>query len=317
MKKGLLGGIGLAVAIIAGLICITKCSVRVPAGYIAVEYKMNGGISKNVLTQGWHLISPTVKTSLYSVGIEQSYLTSEDKGDSPKVESFKTPTADGKSLLVDLEFSYKFDQNRVTDVFTQFKGQSGESVKNTFIKPKMKAWTQEVTAKYPVTDVFGDKRQELNEALDEYLKQKFEPYGIIIDTVNFTSISTDDETQAAIQKKVNAQQELELANIEAKTAKVQADKDKEVALIAAEQEKEKAAIQAEQAKIDAEGKAEAIKIKAEAEAEANRKIAESLTPELIEKQKIDKWNGEVPKIQGSNTSTIVDTRDMTADENAE
>lgn len=172
----------------------------------------------------------------------------------------------------------------------------------------MKAWTQEVTAKYPVTDVFGDKRQELNEALDEYLKRKFEPYGIIIDTVNFTSISTDDETQAAIQKKVNAQQELELANIEAKTAKVQADKNKEVALIAAEQEKEKAAIQAEQAKIDAEGKAEA---------EANRKIAESLTPELIEKQKIDKWNGEVPKIQGSNTSTIVDTRDMTADENAE
>ena len=317
MKKGLLGGIGLAVVIIAGLICVAKCSVRVPAGYIAVEYKMNGGISKNVLTQGWHLISPTVKTSLYSVGIEQSYLTSEDKGDSPKDESFKTPTADGKSLQVDLEFSYKFDQNRVTDVFTQFKGQSGESVKNTFIKPKMKAWTQEVTAKYPVTDVFGDKRQELNEALDEYLKQKFEPYGIIIDTVNFTSISTDDETQAAIQKKVNAQQEHELANIEAKTAKVQADKDKEVALIAAEQEKEKASIQAEQAKIDAEGKAEAIKIKAEAEAEANRKIAESLTPELIEKQKIDKWNGEVPKIQGGNTSTIVDTRDMTADENAE
>lgn len=317
MKKGLLGGIGLAIVIIAGLICVAKCSVRVPAGYIAVEYKMNGGISKNVLTQGWHLISPTVKTSLYSVGIEQSYLTSEDKGDSPKDESFKTPTADGKSLQVDLEFSYKFDQNRVTDVFTQFKGQSGESVKNTFIKPKMKAWTQEVTAKYPVTDVFGDKRQELNEALDEYLKQKFEPYGIIIDTVNFTSISTDDETQAAIQKKVNAQQELELANIEAKTAKVQADKDKEVALIAAEQEKEKASIQAEQAKIDAEGKAEAIKIKAEAEAEANRKIAESLTPELIEKQKIDKWNGKVPKIQGGNTSTIVDTRDMTADENAE
>lgn len=317
MKKGLLGGIGLAVVIIAGLICVAKCSVRVPAGYIAVEYKMNGGISKNVLTQGWHLISPTVKTSLYSVGIEQSYLTSEDKGDSPKDESFKTPTADGKSLQVDLEFSYKFDQNRVTDVFTQFKGQSGESVKNTFIKPKMKAWTQEVTAKYPVTDVFGDKRQELNEALDEYLKQKFEPYGIIIDTVNFTSISTDDETQAAIQKKVNAQQELELANIEAKTAKVQADRDKEVALIAAEQEKEKASIQAEQAKIDAEGKAEAIKIKAEAEAEANRKIAESLTPELIEKQKIDKWNGEVPKIQGGNTSTIVDTRDMTADENSE
>lgn len=134
-----------------------------------------------------------------------------------------------------------------------FKGQSGETVKNTFIKPKMRAWTQEVTAKFPVTDVFGDKRQELNEALDVYLKQKFEPYGIVIDTVNFTNIVTDSETSAAIQRKVTAQQELELANIEAKTAKVQADKDKEVALIAAEQEKEKATIEAEQKKIQAEG----------------------------------------------------------------
>ena len=303
MKKGFLGSIGLAVIIVAGLICVAKCTVRVPAGYVAVQYEMNGGISDDTLTQGWHLVSPTIKTSLYSVGIEQSYLTSEDKGDSPKDESFKTPTADGKQLLVDLEFSYKFDQEHV---------QSGESVKNTFIKPKMKAWTQEVTAKYPVTDVFGDKRQELNEALDTYLKKKFEPYGIIIDTVNFTSISTDDETQAAIQKKVNAQQELELANIEAKTAKVQADKDKEVALIAAEQDKEKAAIEAEQAKITAEGKAEATKIKADAEAEANKKIAESLTPELIEKQKIDKWNGDVPKVQGGNAATIVDAGDLTS-----
>ena len=136
MKKGFLGSIGLAVIIVAGLICVAKCTVRVPAGYVAVQYEMNGGISDDTLTQGWHLVSPTIKTSLYSVGIEQSYLTSEDKGDSPKDESFKTPTADGKQLLVDLEFSYKFDQEHVAGVFTRFKGQSGESVKNTFINLK-------------------------------------------------------------------------------------------------------------------------------------------------------------------------------------
>lgn len=317
MKKGKLGALGLAVIIVAGVICVSKCSVRVPAGYVGVQYHLNGGISGDTLSQGWHVVSPTIKTSLYSIGIEQSYLTSEDKGDSPKDESFKTPTSDGKSLVVDLEFSYRFDEERVAEVFTKFKGQSGESVKDSFIKPKMKAWTQEVTAKYPVTDVFGDKRQELNEALDVYLKQKFEPYGIIIDTVNFTSISTDDETQAAIQKKVNAQQELELANIEAKTAKVQADKDKEVALINAEQEKEKAAIEAEQAKITAEGKAEATRIKAAAEAEANKQIAESLTPELIEKQKIDKWNGDVPKVQGGSNATIIDSSDLITDTTTE
>ena len=120
-----------------------------------------------------------------------------------------------------------------------------------------------------------------------YLRDKFDKYGIIIDTVNFTDISVDGETAAAIQKKVNAQQELELANIEAQTAKVQAEKDKEVAQIAAEK-----------AIVEAEAKAEATRIAAEAD--ANAQIAASLTPELIEKIKYEKWNGELPTVSGSN-----------------
>lgn len=302
--KGKIGAIVLALMMILGLVGVISCLEKVPAGYIGVIYNMSGGVTGETRSQGMHILSPTKKIELYSIGIEQSYLTADNKGDSKEDESFNTPTADGKSLRVDLEFSYRFDSERVTDVFTQFKGQSGREVKDSFIKPKMIAWTQEVTAKYPVTDVFGDKRQELNQALDVYLKEKFNPYGIIIDTVNFTNISTDTETQAAIQKKVNAQQELELANIEAQTAKVQAQKDKEVALIAAEREKETAQIQADQKRIQAQAAADAELIKAEAEAEANRKISNSLTPELLQKIKYDKWNGNVPQVQGNSTPII-------------
>lgn len=302
--KGKIGAIFLGLAIIVGLIMLAMSAKRVPAGYVAVQYRMNGGIAEDILGQGWHLVPPTVKTALYSIGIEQSYLTSEDKGDSPKDESFNIPTSDGKTVRVNLEFSYRFDESRVADTFVQFKGRSGDAVKDTFIKPKIIAWTQEVSATYPVTDIFGDKRTQINAELDTYLKQKFEPYGIIIDTVNFTDISVDDETAAAIQKKVTAQQELELANIEAQTAKVQAEKDKQVALIEAQKNKETAQIQAEQAKIKAQGEADAKKIAAEAEAEANRKIAESLTPELINKLKIEKWKGDVPKVQGNTTPII-------------
>ena len=324
--KGKIGAIFLAVVLVVGLLMVGMCTEKIPAGYVGIVYNMRNGISEDVLTQGWHIVSPTKRITTYSIGIEQSYLTADAVGDSKNDESFSTPTADGKSLVVDLEFSYKFDIDCITDTFTMFKGQSGEDVKNTFIKPKMKAWTQEVTAKYPVTDVFGDKRQELNEALDIYLKEKFAQYGIIIDTVNFTRIDTDDETKAAIQKKVNAQQELELAQIEAHTAQIQAEKDKEVALIqaqkdkevaliTAQQEKEKATInaekakieaeaKAERAKIEAEGNAEAIRIAAEAEAEANKKIAESLTPELIEKLKYETWDGKLPTVQGAATPII-------------
>ena len=303
--KGFIGAVILGIMFVLGLVLTGFCTTKVPAGYNAVQYSLKGGIKDEVLDQGWHITSPMIKTSLYSIGLEQSYLTADKKGDSHDDESFKTPTSDGKQLTVDLEFSYKFDKERLSEVFTRFKGKDGEKVKNEFIKPKMKAWTQEVTAKYPVTDVFGDKRQELNEALDVYLKEKFDPYGIIIDTVNFTNISTDPDTEAAIQRKVTAQQEQELANIEAKTAKINAEKEKEVALIAAEKDKETAKINAEQSIIKAQGQAEAELIKAEAEAEANKKIADSLTPELIEKIKYERWNGEVSKVQGA-SGTIVD-----------
>ena len=295
MKKGFIGGIALAVIIVVGLIILGMCVEKVPAGYVGVVYNMSGGVDGEVLQQGWNIVAPTKKVTTYSIGIEQSYLTAEDKGDSKKDESFNIPTSDGKTVKVNLDFSYRFDAEKVADTFVQFKGRSGEEIKDTFIKPKIIAWTQEVSANYPVTDIFGDQRTKINAELDTYLKTKFEPYGIIIDTVNFTDISVDDETAAAIQKKVTAQQELELAEIEAKTATIQAEKEREVAKIAAEKNKEVAEI-----------KAQELLISANAEAEANRIVSESLTEQLIEQQKIEKWNGKLPTVMGSDATVLKD-----------
>lgn len=297
MRKfsGILGAFGIALVLIIGLICGITCLEKIPTGYVGVVYNMNGGVDGEVLRQGWHIVSPTKKVTTYSVGLEQSYLTSEDKGDSPKDESFSIPTSDGKTVSVNLEFSYKFDESRVAETFTLFKGKSGEDIKDSFIKPKIVAWTQEVSANYPVTDIFGDQRTAINTELDTYLRGKFDQYGIIIDTVNFTDISVDSETAAAIQKKVTAQQELELANIEAQTAKIQAEKDKEVAQI-----------QAEQDIIKAQADAEALRIAAQAEADANREVAASLTPTLIEKIKYEQWDGKMPTVSGSSAIVSID-----------
>ena len=310
MRKGFVGSIVTAVIIVICLFVGFSCAKKVPAGYVGIVYSMNGGISDEVLTQGWHIVSPTKEVTLYSIGIEQSYLTAGEDGDSKGDDSFEVPSSDGKGLNVDLTFTYRYDVNQVTDLFTRFKGQSGKEVRDSFIKPNIISWTKEVTAKYPVTDILGDERANLNIAVSEYIRNKFEPYGIIIENVSLIDINADDETRASVQRKVNAQQELELAQIEQKTANVQAQKDKEVALIEAEKEKEVAEINAEKAKIKAEGDAEATKIKAEAEAEANAKIAKSLTPELIEKEKIDKWNGSVPVVDGSSTP-IINMNDIT------
>ncbi len=291
--KGIVGSIVTGVLIVLIIVCGFACTERVPAGYVGVIYNMNGGIEDRTLSQGWHIVSPTKKVTLYSIGIEQSYLTATDDGDSEGDDSFEVPSKDGKGLTVDETFTYRFDADRVTKLFTRFKGRSGKDMLTTFIKPNVMAWTKEVTAKYYVTEILGEKRQALNGVLSDYLREKFEPYGIIIETASLIDIRPDEETRKAIQKKVTAQQELELANIERNTAKVNAEKEKEVAQI-----------NAEKAKIEAQGKADAELIKANAEAEANKKIAESLTDKLIDKIKYDKWNGELPYVGGNATPIV-------------
>lgn len=299
MRK-FLGGIATAVIIALVVIVLFVCTVRIPAGYVGVVYNMNGGISDRTLTQGFHVISPTQNVTTYSIGIEQSYLTASKDGDSNDDESFEVPSNDGKGLTVDMTFTYRYDADRVADTFTRFKGQSGKDVKNSFIKPNIMSWTKEVTAKYSVIDLLGDKRATLNSELTDYLKQKFEPYGIVIESVSLINIDPDEETRSAVQKKVNAQQDLELAKIEQQTANVNAEKEKEVAITKANQEKETAQINAE-AKL----------IEAQAQADANRLISQSLTPELIRQQMYDKWDGKLPTVQaGNDSSVIVDTSDI-------
>ncbi len=295
MKKAL-GGFTTAAILIFVIVVFLFCTVRIPAGYVGVVYNMNGGISDKTLSQGFHIVAPTQNVTTYSIGIEQSYLTAGKDGDSEDNESFEVPSNDGKGLTVDMTFTYRYDADKVADTFTRFKGQSGKDVKNSFIKPNIMSWTKEVTAKYSVIDLLGDKRASLNSELTDYLKAKFEPYGIVIESVSLINIDPDEETRSAVQKKVNAQQDLELAKIEQQTANVNAEKEKEVAITKANQEKETAQINAE-AKL----------IEAQAEAESNRLIAQSLTPELIEKQKYEKWDGKLPAVQaGGDSSLIVD-----------
>lgn len=304
-SSGKVGAVVLGFIMIVGIIIGAMCFEKVPAGYVGVVYKPSTGIAQETLSQGWHMLSPTDKVTEYSIGIEQSYLTATKDGDSPNDDSFSAPSSDGKGLQMELTFTYRYDADKIADTFTRFKGRSGKELLDIFIKPNIISWTKEVTAQYPVSDILGEKRAELNTILSDYLAEKFEPYGIIIENASLINIEVDDETRASITKKVTAQQELELARIEEQTAKVQAEKDKEVAIIEAQKNKETAEIEAEQKIIKANADAEALKIAAEAEAEANRKIAESLTPELIEKIKYEKWSGNLPQVQGTN-STIID-----------
>lgn len=287
MKKTI-GGVVTAVIILVAVILLSMSTVRVPAGYCAVLYNMRGGIEGNVLSQGWHLKSPTVKTTLYSVSLEQSYLTKGSNGDSKNDDSFSASSSEGKAIQIDLTYTYQYSADKVANLFTRFRGQSGKEVRDSFIKPNIISWTKEVVANYKVSDILGSERANVNTALTKYLNKKFEQYGIAISNVSLINITVDKKTQEAINAKITAQQKAETQAINNKTAI------------------EKAKADAEVQKTEAQAKADAQLIESKAEAEANKKLSSSITDELIRMKEAEARlkHGWVT-ISGSDTNTVV------------
>lgn len=291
-KRGFIGGITLAVIIVVALILLLLCTTKVPAGYVAVQYNMNGGVKDEVLSQGFHVVSPTVRTTLYTVGLEQSYLTSDNRGDSEDDESFSASSSEGKAIQIDLTFTYQYQPENVVGVFNRFRGQSGKDVRDSFIKPNIISWTKEVVAKYKVSDILGAERANINVAMTDYLSNKFEPYGITISNVSLINVEVDEETREAINAKITAQQNAETQNINNQTAIDKAKADAEVATT------------------NAQAKADARMIEAEAEANANKMLEQSLTENILKQRYIEKWNGELPKVSGD-SSLILDMNELT------
>ena len=287
MKKTI-GGVVTAVIILVAVILLSMSTVRVPAGYCAVLYNMRGGIEGNVLSQGWHLKSPTVKTTLYSVSLEQSYLTKGSNGDSKNDDSFSASSSEGKAIQIDLTYTYQYSSDKVADLFTRFRGQSGKEVRDSFIKPNIISWTKEVVANYKVSDILGSERANVNTSLTKYINKKFEQYGIAISNVSLINITVDKKTQDAINAKITAQQKAETQAINNKTAI------------------EKAKADAEVQKTEAQAKADAQLIESKAEAEANKKLSSSITDELIRMKEAEARlrHGWVT-ISGSDTNTVV------------
>ena len=85
--------------------------------------------------------------------------------------------------------------------------------------------------------------------------------------------------------KTEQEEQIVIAEAEAKKKRIAAEADSDTAIIAAKAE------------------AERIRIEAEATAEANRTIAESLNDAILRNKTIEKWDGQLPRVTAGEGST--------------
>ena len=131
------------------------------------------------------------------------------------------------------------------------------------------------------------------------LAQELEFYSIEVKEVAIEDIDFSDAFTNAIEAKQVATQTLLQAETEQKQQTLIAQAEAERAMI-------KARSESEQKLIRAQAEADAVKIGADAEAYRIEMESKYITEEIIKKETIEKWNGELPTITGSGTVPIVD-----------
>ena len=271
----IVSGIGLFVVAVLLMMCITK----IDPGYNGVVYSWDGGVQQSTLDQGIHLIPPWKNIVAYPISSEVVYYNDKDQ--------ITVSTKDGKTVACDATYAFHVQVDKLPDVFTRFRGQKIEAIEAGFMRNEMYKAINECTSNYNLLELIGDKRTEINNRILTDFRNALEQEGIVIETFNLSNVKPDEQTQAIIQKVIESQNELERSKIE----------------------KERAQIEAEKLTVEAEGKAKAQLIAAEATAKSNQLLQQSLTELIIKKQALEKWDGKLSIISGSNQN-IVDIKSL-------
>lgn len=283
--------LGTIIAVLGVCVTLLSCAVKfVPSGYVGIRTH-HGQISDKPVNQGQNWYVPFVE-QIHLVNCKQQ------EKDFKELQIWSETSERTEVYCQYVVVDYQINAEDAAWIWQNVEEWDNNLVKQTSVESGIKAATKQFNDT-DVTDrskIEGAAKEAVQSALNEkYGKQIVNVVSITIGNINFS-----DAYNAAIEKKAQAKLAAEAEEYTNKVATQKAEAE-------AEQKKIQAQAEAESKKIKAEGDAEAIRIKADAEAEANKKIADSLTSELIEKEKIEKWNGVLPAVSGSG-STIIDFR---------
>ncbi|BAZ66815.1 MAG: prohibitin family protein [Pelatocladus maniniholoensis HA4357-MV3] len=151
-----------------------------------------------------------------------------------------------------------------------------KEVVEKIINPAVEEVLKAVIAKYTAEEVVT-KRGEVKLGVDEALTKRLHDYYIAVDDISLVHVNFSDKFSEAVEAKQIAEQEAKRAEF--------------IALKAVKQ-------------------AEAQVNLAKGETEVNRLLHQSLTPEILERQAIEKWNGKLPLMVSGDTPRFLNISEL-------
>ena len=173
-------------------------------------------------------------------------------------------TKDLQTLNMSLALNWHIDPERANTVYQRVGDET--QVVDQIIKPAITEVLKAATPKRTAEEILR-QRAELKSEIDLQIKQRLAAFSVIVDDVSLTNVSFSAEFTKSIEAKQIAEQQ---------------------------------AKEAEYVTLRASKEAEAEVNRAKGQAESQRLLRQTLTPELLQKQAIDKWNGQFPTVMGGN-----------------
>lgn len=186
-------------------------------------------------------------------------------------------TADAIGIYVGMNCSAQIEEKDAAKFLYRYNNTPLETIIDTDIKKMVEDQFNLATSKYTSTELHAHK-SDIIDAVKTTVTEYFKEYGITITVLGIKEgFSFENPAiQEAIDAKFASEQDLII-----------------------QQNKNEAAI------AKAEAEAQAIIIAAEAQAEANRKLAESLTDDILAKLYYEKWDGKLPQYMGGDGGNLL------------
>ena len=282
--SGLFKVIGIGAVLITILVVLSSACKRIDAGHVGLVVKLYGsekGVQDVTEATGWVWFNPfTTQIYEFPTFVQNTVFTKDAAEGSRGNEEFRVTTRDGLVVSFDVSMNYRVAPNKAAEIFKKYRKPLNELDK-TIMRNYMRDAYNKISGKYTAEQLYENKVQFQNESEQE-IKNFMTREGFLVEqVVLLNELRLPKGVVDNIDAKINARQ-------------IALKKEQEVA-----QEKAEAQKEIEKAK----GFAESMRIKAEAE--YNKKLAESISPNLIEYEKIKKWNGQTPTVVGSGGGLII------------
>lgn len=264
----------------SAMIGLTSCS-QVPAGYRGVLVHLYGsdkGVAELSVGVGRYYTGWNTELYLFPTFL-QNYSWKD-------TQAITMQTSEGLSIRTDAGITYNIEPNNVVKVFQKYR-LGIEEITNTFLHNMVRDAMNEVASTMTVEQIYGTQKENFIKKVNEIVKREAASTGIEVEKIYLVgSFDLPASVVESINNKIQASQNSMKVENEVATSRAEAQK----------------------TIVEAEARGKQILINAESQAKANKILAESLTPEFVHYQAILRWNGQLPKLTGSQAIPFVNVQ---------